>query len=95
MRYTEDTKNLMQQLRKVVKRKNDSGKEDSDVLYHELIKKMPGIALIFACHNITSQADVAEEALHRSGVNRGKVDYRNTKILLLNKTDKSEEANNR
>ncbi len=44
VRYTDDTKDLMRQLRKVTKQSNESvgGKETYYVLYHELIKKMPG-----------------------------------------------------
>ncbi len=39
VRYTEDTKDLMRQLRKGTKRTNESGCEEMDVLFHELIKK--------------------------------------------------------
>ena len=37
-----------------------------------------------------SFTDVAEEALHRSVVHNGEVNYQNTKILLLNEINEHE-----
>ncbi len=48
MRYTDDTENLMKQLRK----RNDKNSEfESDILYHALIKKMPGIIILPILYN--------------------------------------------
>ena len=90
VRYTNDTEDLMKQLRKRNERRSEN--EETDILYHILIKKMPGMYsyTIVESEIICSTSDVAEEALYRSVVHDGRIDYRNTKILLLNELENSE-----
>ena len=46
IRYADDTKNLMKQLRQ--RSGGGSSKEETQILYHVLIKKMPGYSYAFA-----------------------------------------------